>query len=180
MIFKTEVDVFYDLLLRTEEEGMIELVDFLKKVKFHELPASIGYHNNVKGGLLKHSMSVFEVYKMHANLENVSGISIIKMCLLHDVCKIYDYTFDEKGNPIKRKGAYSRGHGKLSVQILENFIFLTGQEKLAIQYHMSHYKCKERDKYGEYYLNQMQSAYTDPYVKMLSFADDISTNLYEN
>ena len=51
------------LLKETNREGMDKLIEFLENSDFFEAPASTRYHGNFKGGLLEHSMKVYEIFK---------------------------------------------------------------------------------------------------------------------
>ena len=56
-------DEFIKLLKETNREGMDKLIKFLEESDFFEAPASTRYHGNWKGGLLEHSMKVYEMLK---------------------------------------------------------------------------------------------------------------------
>lgn len=54
---------FIKLLKETNREGMDKLIEFLENSDFFEAPASTRYHGNFKGGLVEHSMKVYEILK---------------------------------------------------------------------------------------------------------------------
>ena len=54
---------FIRLLQSTNREGMDKLLEFLEKSDFYTAPASTRYHGNYEGGLLEHSMKVYEIFK---------------------------------------------------------------------------------------------------------------------
>ena len=53
---------FIRLLQSTNREGMDKLLEFLEKSDFYTAPASTRYHGNYEGGLLEHSMKVYEIF----------------------------------------------------------------------------------------------------------------------
>ena len=54
---------FIELLKSTNREGIENLLAFLEKTDFYAAPASTKYHGAYKGGLLEHSMKVYEILK---------------------------------------------------------------------------------------------------------------------
>ena len=54
---------FIDLLRSTKREGVEEIINFLEKTDFYKAPASTRYHGNYEGGLLEHSLKVYEILK---------------------------------------------------------------------------------------------------------------------
>ena len=73
---------FISLLEKIEREGMDKLIEFLKHSDFFEAPASTKFHGCYAGGLLEHSMKVYEILK-----EKVKNCSIDK--------KLVDYAVEE-------------------------------------------------------------------------------------
>ena len=53
---------FIELLKSTNREGMGNLLNFLEKSDFYKAPASTRFHGNYEGGLLEHSLKVYEIY----------------------------------------------------------------------------------------------------------------------
>ena len=86
---------FLSLLRSTKREGMEKLIEFIEKTDFFKAPASTKYHGNYEGGLLEHSMKVYEILKekvKNSPIEiNVSEESLIIIALLHDICKVNFY-----------------------------------------------------------------------------------------
>ena len=79
---------FIELLKSTNREGMENLLAFLEKSDFYRAPASTRFHGNFEGGLLEHSMKVYEIFK--EKIKN-SGLNTpedtVKIsALLHDIC----------------------------------------------------------------------------------------------
>ena len=58
---------FLNLLRSTNREGMDKLIEFIEKTDFFKAPASTRFHGNYEGGLLEHSMKVYEILKHKAN-----------------------------------------------------------------------------------------------------------------
>ena len=56
---------FLELLKTVKREGIEELISFLEKSDFFIAPASTRFHGDHEGGLVEHSLKVYEMY--HAN-----------------------------------------------------------------------------------------------------------------
>ena len=82
-----------------KREGSERLLDYLLKSDFFTAPASTRFHGAYAGGLVEHSLNVFdclsdylqrervkEVYQLSCDMETVAIVA-----LLHDVCKIDCY-----------------------------------------------------------------------------------------
>lgn len=122
---------------------------------FFTAPASTRYHGAYEGGLVEHSINVYECLKDYLSRERVAELygieaseeTIAIVALLHDLCKMnfYKPSFrnvkDENGVwqkvptfEIDDKLPY--GHGEKSVYIISGFMKLTREEAFAIRYHM--------------------------------------------
>ena len=137
-------------------DGADKLLDFLMKGSdFFTAPASTRYHGACEGGLLQHSLNVYDCLVDILNrprMKDVYGItysdeSIAIAALLHDVCKVNFYKVgtrnvkDENGRwtavpyyTIEDTLPY--GHGEKSVYIISAYMKLTRDEAFAIRYHM--------------------------------------------
>ena len=149
---------FIELLKSTNREGIDNLINFLEKTDFFEAPASTRFHGDYKGGLLEHSMKVYEIFKekvKNASIEiNVPEDTIIITALLHDICKANFYKVDYR-NAKNELGVWEKvpyytiddqipyGHGEKSVMMLTEYIKLTPEEKYAIRWHMGFTEPKE-------------------------------------
>ena len=144
---------------KIRREGADRLLDFLcsDNSDFFTAPASTQYHGAYPGGLLEHSLNVYDClcdYMARDRVRNLYGLdyseeSIAIAALLHDLCKIGVY---KKGfrNVKDEKGAWQRvdtfeyddqlpyGHGEKSVYIITGFMRLTREEAFAIRYHMGY------------------------------------------
>ena len=135
-----------------KREGLPKLLDWLERSDFYEAPASTKYHGNYAGGLLKHSLNVYdELVRLLAAYPEVqaSEESVIIVSLFHDLCKVNMYG-TEKRNRKDANGkwesydAYTSdekfhygGHGSKSVFILQNYLKITAEEAVSINCHMS-------------------------------------------
>ena len=135
-------------------EGADKLLDFLLNGSdFFTAPASTRYHGAHEGGLVEHSLNVYDcLADMVGRLKERYGIeypdeSIAIAGLLHDICKVnfyktsYRNVKDETGRwqsvpyyTIEDTLPY--GHGEKSAYIVSAYIRLTRDEAFAIRYHM--------------------------------------------
>lgn len=138
-------------------EGSEDLLNFLlsSKSDFFEAPCSTRYHLSVEGGLVEHSINVYNCLKEYLNRPRVKDLyglnysdeTIAIVALLHDLCKInvykksYRNKKDETGKWIQvpsydYEDDLPYGHGEKSVYIISGFMRLTRDEAFAIRYHM--------------------------------------------
>lgn len=141
---------FINILKEIKRDGMENLIDFLNRTDFFEAPASTRFHGCFKGGLLEHSMKVYEILK--TKTEDSDSVKII--ALLHDICKANFYKVDYR-NAKNEQGVWEKvpyytvddtipyGHGEKSVMIISEFIKLTPEERYAIRWHMGFTEPKE-------------------------------------
>lgn len=142
---------FLELCGRVKRDGMDGLIKYLSESDFFYCPASSRFHGSHPGGLLEHSLNVYDELKrlIAAYPEvDVSEESIIITTLFHDLCKVNMYV-PEKRNRKNAAGQWESydaytinekfhygGHGSKSVFILQNYIRLTAEEATAIHCHM--------------------------------------------
>ena len=136
-------------------EGSDKLLDFLVKSDFFTAPASTRYHLACEGGLLQHSLNVYDCLVDILNrprMKELYGVeysdeSIAIAGLLHDICKVnfyktsYRNVKDENGKWVSApyytiEDHLPYGHGEKSVYIVSGFMRLTRDEAFAIRYHM--------------------------------------------
>ncbi len=147
------INIFKDKIKR---EGANKLLDFLLyESDFFTAPASTRYHGAYEGGLLEHSLNVYdclsdilarprmkEVYGLEFSEESIAIVS-----LLHDICKVNFYKVgtrnvkDESGRwttvpYYSIEDTLPYGHGEKSVYIASAYLRLTREEAFAIRYHM--------------------------------------------
>ena len=140
-----------------KREGAQKLLDYLLSSDFFTAPASARFHSSYEGGLVDHSVNVYDCLTSYLNSPRTVDIigtqysdeSIAIVSLLHDLCKIDVY---KKGfrNVKDEKGAWQRvdtfeyddrlpyGHGEKSVYIISGYMRLTREEAFAIRYHMGY------------------------------------------
>ena len=70
---------FIKLLRSTNRDGMEDVIGFLEKSDFFKAPASTRFHGNYEGGLLEHSMKVYEILKDKVKTASISIKLIIEM-----------------------------------------------------------------------------------------------------
>ncbi|MGN0660761.1 MAG: hydrolase [Oscillospiraceae bacterium] len=140
-----------------KREGADRLLEYLLSggSDFFTAPASARYHGSYKGGLVEHSLNVYDCLKSYLERERVkneyglaySEESIAIVSLLHDLCKINCYkegsrnVKDEKGvwhsvPTYNYEDKLPYGHGEKSVYIITGYMRLTREEAFAIRYHM--------------------------------------------
>ena len=147
------IEIFRDKIKR---DGADELLDFLQnRSDFFTAPASTRYHGACEGGLLAHSLNVYDCLVDILNrprVKEVYGIeysdeSIAIAALMHDICKVnfYKTSFrnakDENGQWVSVpyytiEDNLPYGHGEKSVYIVSGYMRLTRDEAFAIRYHM--------------------------------------------
>jgi 23S rRNA maturation-related 3'-5' exoribonuclease YhaM len=118
-----QIEKFKELLLSTNREGIRVLIHDLQGVGFFDCPASAKFHGNYKGGLLDHSINLYNEFRAVCKIFDlkIPNESIIIACLLHDVCKIGLYVGD--GAPFGyNRFADFKNHGKKSIIFLKKYI----------------------------------------------------------
>ena len=152
---ENQIEEFRSLLLNTKREGMEDLLDYMEDCGFYSSPCSGGYHLSVKGGLLTHSLNVYNlamrvaealVGKDEVTEELKESITISS--LLHDLGKMgqfekpnYVPNILKSGKPSEAKPFKTNpdllyiDHEIRSVAIASMFIDLTEDEQFAILYH---------------------------------------------
>lgn len=149
---------FKRLLSSINRDGIENLIAFIDKTDFYTAPASTRFHGNYEGGLLEHSMKVYEILKYkveHSVVDiNVSEDTLKIVALLHDICKVNYYKVDYR-NAKNAEGVWEKvpyytvddtipyGHGEKSVMMLTEYIKLTVEEKYCIRWHMGFTEPKE-------------------------------------
>ena len=117
-------------------DGADKLLDFLEnKSDFFTAPASTRFHGAYEGGLLRHSLNVYECLVQYLARErvkdtyklNVSDETAAIVALLHDVCKVNFYTVSYRNSKNEQTGQWEKvpyysindtlpyGHGEKSV-----------------------------------------------------------------
>lgn len=134
--------------------GADKLLAWLESTDFFEAPASTRFHLARPGGLVEHSIHVFERLKILCDVEAETSefeeptMETIAVCgLLHDICKANFYAVEMR-NRKNDQGQWEKypfyvvndqlpyGHGEKSVYIISGFMKLTREEAMAIRWHM--------------------------------------------
>ena len=95
---------FETLMSTVKRDGIEDLLEYIRnKTDYFTAPASTRFHLSCEGGLLQHSLNVYDcLYAKRESpvwkniLEKVSDESLIIMTLLHDLCKVNYYTKSTK------------------------------------------------------------------------------------
>ena len=155
----TAKEKFIDLYNRyITREGAKDLLAYLMgpNSDFFTAPASTRYHSAYEGGLVEHSINVYECLKDYLERNRVkneyglsySDESIAIVALLHDLCKVNVYKVSTRNvkDPVTgqwRATPYYEyddklpyGHGEKSVYIISGYMKLSREEAFAIRYHM--------------------------------------------
>ncbi len=149
---------FIELLKSTNRPGIEDLISFLEKTDFFTAPASTRFHGSFEGGLVEHSLKVYEIldYKAKNNVLKleIPDDTIKIVSLLHDICKLNFYKVDYR-NAKNALGEWEKvpyytiddtipyGHGEKSVMMISEYIKLTPEEKYSIRWHMGYTEPKE-------------------------------------
>lgn len=162
-----------ELLLSTKREGIEKLIDWLKTTEFFTTPASVSYHLNIKGGLVQHSLNVYDAYRrlylMFVQASNIPEDTIIITTLLHDLCK-FDLYIENSIRGYTYRYPQSPEHGKRSVELVKQFIQLTEKEEMMIHWHMGCY-----NDFDEFKAISNRLSREHPESHLIYFADHIAT-----
>lgn len=164
MTNQENIEKFESLLKSTNRQGIDNLIEFARLSDFYTAPASTRFHSCHDGGLLEHTLNVYDCLnnklkdKLWKEKANVEQENIIIAALLHDLCKTFYYGVELKNKKVysetgKKSDANGRfdwetvptyivddkfamGHGEKSMFLAERFIKLTKSEAMAIRWHM--------------------------------------------
>ena len=176
-------ELFTSLLRSTNRQGIEEVLIELENISFFEAPASRKDHLAYPGGLLQHSLNVYNVSMMLYNqlkalkpdLE-IQEESIIIASLLHDVCKADRYTMTDNGTYVKNYN-FPVGHGEKSVILLLKWgLELTNDEMLAIRWHMGGWHVPNNEEQQTDYVHAVESC---PLVTLIHTADTLASQIIE-
>lgn len=143
---------FQSICSTIDRPGMDDLMAWLERSDFYTAPASTRFHGNYPGGLLEHSMNVYDCLTNLAVVRcsdlNIPKDSVAISALFHDVTKANYYVSSTRNVKDETTGVWRKepcyktedklplGHGEKSVIILQSFIKLTRDEIFAIRWHM--------------------------------------------
>lgn len=141
---------FVDLLSSVNRPGIDKLLEWLDKTSFYSSPASAKYHSAVEGGLVIHSLAVYDQLTEIVQNYNIdcSQESAIIVALMHDLCKANFFKASTRNVKNEETGKWDKvptyiiedqiplGHGTKSLILLQAFIRPTIDEIMAIVHHM--------------------------------------------
>lgn len=182
------IDICKSLIKRN---GADKLIEYLEKTDFFTAPASTKYHGSFEGGLLEHSLNVYNCLTNHLSSDRVRSLynlmptieTIAIVSLFHDICKVNCYKATTRN--VKENGVWVQvpayeyidnlpyGHGEKSVYMLSGFMVLTREEAFSIRYHMGFSGTKDKRNIGAAFQQY-------PLAFALSIADMESTYFMEN
>ena len=191
---------FMEILSATGRKGVDLVLAKMEENGFYEAPASTKFHLSCKGGLLEHSMNVYEAaimlreqaIKAQPELEAQLPLDSVAICtLLHDVCKTDIYKegilsrknadgYWEKylGFQVDYNAGLPLGHGEKSVIMLLSWgLELKPEEMLAIRWHMTAWDLPMQSPEHKESLNAAKAK--TPLVSLVQLADGFATGLLE-
>lgn len=190
---------FCKLLRDTGRENIDYVIEDLEALGFFEAPASVKNHYNHPGGLVQHSLNVYDaamalrqsMLTLRPDLEKQLDVNSIAIAtLLHDVCKadIYRRVTRKRKNEIGMwedvqeyavdYADFPVGHGEKSViMLLRSGLDLEDAEILAIRWHMGPWELAQQsiEQDRSYRAAQKSSAL----VPLVHTADTLAAQLLE-
>lgn len=172
-------------------EGSQKMLEYLSNSDFFTAPASARYHMAETSGLCQHSINVYNrlVKLVKGDFadnyrEVYADETLAVVGLLHDVCKVNFYTVEyrnvkEENEWVKKPffkvdERFPYGHGEKSVFIISQFMKLSAEEAMAINWHMGGFDDRVRggsysasEAYGRYklavyaHIADLQATYLD-------------------
>ena len=148
------IAVYQENIQRRGADRLLEWLDS-DASDFFTAPSSTRFHGAYEGGLVEHSLNVYECLNDYLNRPRTKELygmdytpeTIAVTALLHDICKVGFYAVDYR-NAKNEQGVWEKvpyytvrdtlpyGHGEKSVYMIQSFMRLTRDEAFAIRYHM--------------------------------------------
>lgn len=166
----TDKELFLDIYKKNiTRDGADKLLDFLEnKSDFFTAPASTRFHGAYEGGLLRHSLNVYECLVQYLERErvrdtyklSVSDETAAIVALLHDICKVNFYAVSYRNAKNDQTGQWEKvpyytindtlpyGHGEKSVYMIGGFMRLSRDEAMAIRWHMGFSGIEDKNTIG--------------------------------
>lgn len=139
--------------------GADKLLAWLESTDFFTAPAGAKHHGAHAGGLVVHSLNVWNRLREITLRDTIDGKAILDLtpetnetvailALLHDVCKVGVYHTETKRRRNPDTGTWEDyqaytfrdpfplGHGEKSLFLITKYMALTEEEALAIRWHM--------------------------------------------
>lgn len=170
-----------------------KMFEWIRTTDMYTAPASSRYHEAFSGGLLVHSLKVYNESMDLLNLprfvrsnDDEAGqqmkVSAAILALVHDWCKIGLYESYQKNVKNEQTGQWEKvdafrkhqrgiplGHGTSSMFLASKFFRLSAEEALAIRWHMGRWYVTDSE------IDELQLANENyPLVHLLQFADQLS------
>lgn len=151
------------LLRSTGKENMEAFIDYLEnRTDYFTAPASTQFHGAYEGGLVDHSLAVYDNLVRMVQLFNIPGKeeSLIIIALLHDLCKTNFYKIGYRNRKNEQTGQWEKvqiyeiedkmplGHSEKSIILIQQFFKLSKEETLAIRWHMGAFDDSVQGGYG--------------------------------
>ena len=175
---------------KIKRDGINELLEWLENDSdFFTAPASTRFHGNHHGGLLEHSMNVYNALCSLSGLYpelQIPEETIAIVALFHDICKANYYKSDTR-NVKNDAGKWEKvpcyttddqfpiGHGEKSVILILKCMDLTTDEIMAIRWHMAGYDAAVKG--GDQGISKAYEIC--PVAVLLHLADMLATYLME-
>ena len=148
------IAVYQENIQRRGADRLLEWLDS-DASDFFTPPSSTRFHGAYEGGLVEHSLNVYECLKDYLNRPRTKELygmdytpeTIAVTALLHDICKVGFYAVDYR-NAKNEQGVWEKvpyytvrdtlpyGHGEKSVYMIQSYMRLTREEAMAIRWHM--------------------------------------------
>lgn len=177
---------FFELLdCNVGRPGLKKLLAWLETTDFFVAPASTRFHEAYEGGLLEHSLAVYDAFNefFMPDMSTPEEKESAAICtLLHDLCKANFYVVELR-NRKNERGAWEKvpfytvqdqfafGHGEKSVYLIERFMRLKPNEAIAIRWHMGGFDDAARG--GSFALSNAYDEY--PLAVAVHLSDMIAT-----
>ena len=178
---------------------MEDMIIELEKMGYFTAPASSFYHLNVEGGLVQHSLNVYDaamvvwegMKQFRPNLgSEVTRNNIIIASLLHDICKCDVY----KKNTKQKRGLFNlreetsnytasyddfpMGHGEKSVILaLAGGLEMYDSEMISIRWHMGAWRLNQDDNEEKQCYKAASQKF--PLVTIIQTADTLAARIIE-
>lgn len=184
----TNADIIRDSLMKTNREGIVDLISYMQDIGFLEAPASTQYHGAYEGALAEHSVNVLHAAEklgvawLGGEEYNKIKDSVVICALLHDLGKcgqfgkpLYTPNILKSGEQSKpkpyetNKDLRTLPHEIVSVIEATKFIDLTEEEQQAIAWHNGLYGAFKYDIQGKEF----------PLYMIIHFADMWASRVIE-
>lgn len=183
-----------ELLKSTDIEDIDYFLKELENSGFYTAPASMKNHLCFEGGLMCHSLNVYDAAMLLKKalmaerpdiFDTISDESIIIASILHDVCKSDIYHRKRKAQMEFGQAEYGTepgvlpiGHGEKSVvMLLRMGLGLTEDEICAIRWHMGAWSINQADSEERNSFRVAEKLY--PLVTLIQLADTVASKFTE-